>query len=201
MNGLLKQFRAGKNLFLPLVLLSGLLVLASCNKPSKEISSLQQEVWKNPGDAEASIKLGTAYARNRQYAEADKAFTDALALDPKIEEVYAALGAVAFNQKKYDRALKYFNTYRSFSPDDSLRNYDVGNVYLQMEKYEPAIAAYRKAIANSTAFEEAYYNLGFCYARSGRNDEAVEIYNWLVSKNNYLAVSLKNHLQKTDAVQ
>ncbi|NTV91742.1 MAG: tetratricopeptide repeat protein [Chlorobiaceae bacterium] len=201
MNGLLKQLRAGKNLFLPLILLSGMMVLVSCNKQSKEISSLQQEVWKNPGDADANIKLGTAYARNRQYVEADKAFTDALALDPKLEEAYAALGAIAFNQKKYERALKYFNTYLSFSPEDSLRNYDVGNVYLQMKQYEPAIAAYRKAIATSTSFEDAYYNLGFCYTRTGRNAEALEIYNWLVNKNNYLAVSLKNHLQKTDSVQ
>ena len=110
--------------------------------------------------------------------------------------VYPALGAAYFHRKQYEQALEYFKKSLEFSPDDSLRFYDIGNVYLQLEKCDLAINAYLEAIANSTAFEEAHYNLAICYIRTGQKAKAREIYAWLQDKNNYLAVSLESHLEK-----
>lgn len=182
-----------------ILLLSSLTVpvLWGCDSASKELNDLQQAVWQNPEDPQAYIRLGNAYARQQQYDKAVDSYEKALALNPQSGmTVYPALGAAYFNRQQYNQALEYFKKSLEFSPDDSLRFYDIGNVYLQLEKCDLAIDAYLEAIANSTAFEEAHYNLAICYIRTGQKAKAQEIYAWLQDKNNYLAVSLERHLEK-----
>ncbi|MCG8344663.1 MAG: tetratricopeptide repeat protein [Chlorobiales bacterium] len=189
----------GALLRITVILFSSLAVLvtAGCDSASKELNELQQAVWRSPEDPQAYIRLGNAYARQKQYDKAVDSYEKALALNPRSGmTVYPALGAAYFNRKQYEQALGYFRKSLEFSPDDSLRHYDIGNVYLQLDKYDLAIEAYLEAIANSTAFEEAYYNLAICYIRTGQRAKAREIYAWLQDKNNYLAVSLERHLEK-----
>lgn len=194
---MLKHFRRAVKPLFGLLLLAGLGIASSCSgQASKEINDLQQEAWKNSRDASAWLRLGNAYARNEQYRKAEDAYREALSIDPGLEEGLQALGAASFNQGNYRDALVYFTKYHALSPDDSLRNYDLGNVFLQLQEYDKAIAAYQRAIANSASFDLAYYNLGVCYARTGKGAEAEEIYKLLVNKNNYLAVSLKNHFNR-----
>ncbi len=180
------------------ILLSGFgaLTLSGCDSSSKELNELQQAVWQNPDDPQVYINLGNAYARQQKYDQAVESYEKALSLNPKSGmTVYPALGAAYFNRKQYSRALVYFQKSLEYAPDDSLRFYDIGNVYLQLQKCDLAIEAYLQAIENSTAFEEAHYNLAICYIRTGNNAKAREIYTWLQDKNNYLAVSLERHLE------
>lgn len=178
----------------PLLLFLFLLLLASCSPGQDEINKLQQKVWKNPGDARASLQLGNAYARRERYKEATEAYKNALEADPGLEAALHALGAVSFNIKDYPRALDYFSRYLELSPKDSLRLYDIGNTHMQMKQYGKAADAYSASIENSRAFAEAHYNLAVCYLHTGRKKEALAIYEWLLDKNNYLAHSLQNHL-------
>lgn len=197
---MLKHFRRAVKPLFGLLLLAGVAIASSCSgQASKEINDLQQEAWKNSGDANAWFRLGNAYARSEQYPKAEEAYREALSIDPGLEEVLQALGASSFNQGNYSDALSYFTKYHALSPDDSLRNYDLGNVFLQLHDYDKAITAYQRAISNSASFDLAYYNLGVCYTRTGNMAEAKEIYEWLVKKNNYLAVSLKNHFNRADS--
>ena len=171
-------------------------LLWGCDESVKELNELQQAVWQNPDDAGAFVKLGNAYSRRQRYDEAVDAYEKALVLKPESgRDIYPALGAAYFNRKEYARALEYFEKSLEYAPDDSLRHYDMGNVYLQMERCDKAIEAYNRAIENSTAFAEAYYNLAICYLRTNRREKAREIHAWLQEKNNYLAVSLERHLE------
>ncbi|NTW82679.1 MAG: tetratricopeptide repeat protein [Chlorobiaceae bacterium] len=181
-----------------IILLSILILFTSCTPKDDEINKLQQKVWKNPNNAEGYIKLGNAFARHQRYTEASEAFKNALALNPELEGAIHALGAVSFNQRNYSQALGYFQKYLERSPKDSLRLYDIGNTYMQLQQFDKAGEAYNAAIENSKVFVEAYYNLGVCYIRTGKQKEAQAIYEWLLDKNNYLAVSLQNHLKKAN---
>lgn len=195
-----KHFRKTAKPLTLLAIIASLAVVSACGDPqSREIESLQREAWKKSGDASSWFRLGNAHARNQEYRKAEEAYRKALELDPALENLMPALGAASFNQGNYSEALGYFKKHQEQAPDDSLRNYDLGNAFMQMKRYPEAIAAYKRAIANSVSFNEAYYNLGVCYARTGRSAEAKEIYEVLVRKNNYLAVSLKNHVDRTDS--
>ncbi|MBF0585699.1 tetratricopeptide repeat protein [Prosthecochloris sp. N3] len=172
-----------------------MMMLSGCDTSARRINELQQQVWQDPDNPEAYIRLAHARASQQQYDEAIESYQKALSLDPESgERVYPALGAIAFNRERYTEALGFFRKSLELSPRDSLRLYDIGNTYMNLEKYPEAAEAYRQAIENSVAFEEAHYNLAIAYIRSGRMAEAREIYSWLEEKNNYLAVSLERHL-------
>jgi tetratricopeptide (TPR) repeat protein len=191
----LRRSRPGIQRFFVFILLASLTILTSCNRKSDDIKLLQQQVWKKPQDATAYMILGNALARNQRYNEATDAFKGALAVNPNLDEAWHALGAIAFNQKNYAGALGFYQKYLERAPNDSLRLYDLGNVYMQMNKYDQAANAYSSAIDNSEAFVEAHYNLAVCYINIGRKSEAEAIYDWLLVKNNYLAVSLQRHFK------
>ncbi|MEI8185127.1 MAG: tetratricopeptide repeat protein [Chlorobiaceae bacterium] len=178
------------------VLLAGLTLLTSCNRSSNDLKTLQQQVWKNPKDAGAYMLLGNGYARSERYSEAADAYKSALAINPKLEEANHALGAVAFNQKNYAESLKYFQKHLEYAPKDSLTLYDIGNAYMQLKQFDKAAESYSAAIDNSESFTEAHYNLAICYLNTGQRAEAQTIYEWLLKKNNYLAVSLQKHFTK-----
>ncbi|EAT60093.1 tetratricopeptide repeat protein [Chlorobium ferrooxidans] len=188
--------RSGLSRFIACALLASLTILTSCNRKSDEIANLQQQVWKNPQDAGGFMLLGNALARKQRYNEATEAFKNALAINPGLDHAEQALGTIAFNQKNYAGALGYFQKHLERAPKDSMRLYDVGNVYMQMQQYDKASSAYSDAIDNSEAFAEAHYNLAICYIHTGRRAEAEAIYEWLLVKNNYLAVSLQRHFNK-----
>lgn len=188
--------KAGISCLFVIILLAGMTMLTSCNRTQNEIDSLQQQVWKNPDNATDYLRLGNAYARSKRYSEATDTYKRALAINPGLDEALHALGAVAFNQKKYADALGYFQKHLDRSPKDSLRLYDLGNVTMQLGQFEKAATLYNQAIENSDAFTDAHYNLAVCYLRTGRRTEAEAIYEWLLVKNNYLALSLQKHLKK-----
>ncbi|NTU96316.1 MAG: tetratricopeptide repeat protein [Chlorobiaceae bacterium] len=172
-----------------------LALLTSCGTGEDEINKLQQKVWKNPGDAQSYMLLGDALARRERYTEATEAYKSALGIDPaENSKALHALGAVSFNTRNYTQALAYFRKYLDLSPGDSLRLYDVGNTYMQMQQFDKAAEAYSASIENSREFIDAHYNLAVCYIHTGRKKEAMAIYEWLLDKNNYLAHSLQNHL-------
>jgi tetratricopeptide (TPR) repeat protein len=179
-----------------LILLAGMSLLTSCNRKENEINTLQQQVWKNPENARGYLLLGNAYARSQRYSEATAAYKSAFAINPELDEALHALGAVAFNQKNYAEAQIFFQQHLERSPKDSLRLYDLGNVSMQLGQFDKAAKLYSEAIENSDAFTDAHYNLAVCYLHTGRRAEAQAIYEWLLVKNNYLAVSLQKHLKK-----
>ncbi len=188
--------RVGISCLFVIILLAGMTTLTSCNRSQDDIDSLQQQVWKNPENATGYMRLGNAYARTKRYNEATESYKKALAINPGLDEALHALGAVAFNQKNYTEALGYFQKHLDRSPKDSLRLYDLGNVTMQLGQFEKAATLYSEAIENSDSFTDAHYNLAVCYIRTGRRAEAEAIYQWLLVKNNYLALSLQKHLKK-----
>ncbi len=184
-----------RTLFRSLLVLLCLSGLLACQDKGAKIRELQQEVWKNPQDARGYLNLGKEYARHQQYKEAIESYQRAIAIEPGLDEAYSALGAAFFDKKDFAAALPWMEKRVRIAPDDSLRNFDLGNVFFQMKRYDEAIAAYKKAIDNSYSFQEAWYTLAVCYIKTGRIDEARKIHTWLQNKNNYLAVSLERHLQ------
>ncbi len=181
---------------LRVLLLAFLFMLSSCSKKSDDINLLRELAWKNPKDAALQVRLGNAYVHDKRFVEADEAYRNALAINPDMDDASHALGALAFNRKNYQEALVFFTKHLEHAPKDSLRLYDVGNVYMQLNQLDKAAGFYRASIDNSTAFVEAHYNLAVCCARTGKLAEAQAIYRWLLLKNNYLAVSLQRHLNK-----
>ncbi|AOS84420.1 hypothetical protein BIU88_09935 [Chlorobaculum limnaeum] len=190
-----KPYRNVVALFRPFLILLCLAGLSACQNKEARINELQQEVWKNPENARGYLNLGKEYARQQRYDDAIQAYRRAIGLEPGLDEAYSALGAAWFDKKDFNAALPWMQKRVEIAPDDSLRQFDLGNVYFQLHRYNDAIASYQKAIDNSYSFQEAYYSMAVCYIKLGKIEEARKIHKWLQSKNNYLAASLERHLQ------
>jgi tetratricopeptide (TPR) repeat protein len=191
----LKQNMHLRTFLRPLLVILCLSGLFACQDKGAKVRELQQEVWKNPEDARGYLNLGKEYARHQQYKEAIESYRRAITIEPGLDEAYSALGAAYFDQKNFSAALPWMEQRVKMAPDDSLRHFDLGNVFFQLKRYDDAVLSYRKAIDNSYSFQEAYYSLAVAYIKIGRIDEARKIHTWLQTKNNYLAVSLERHLQ------
>lgn len=169
--------------------------LSGCNRDRESsVEWLQQQVWSQPDNGALYLRLGYALQRDGRQNDAAVAFAQAVKLDPKLDEAYHALATQAFHRKRYNDALRFFRQHLAAAPRDSSRLYNVGNAYMQLKQYDKAAAAYSEAIDNSRAFVEAHYNLAVCYSKLHRPAQAQPIYEWLLVKNNYLAHSLKKHL-------
>lgn len=64
-------------------------------------------------------------------------------------------------------------------------DFAIGNFYFQMERYEPAIAAYGEAVRKLPSFRDARKNTGRAWLLLGREAEAVRVYQKLVEEGHF----------------
>ncbi len=72
-------------------------------------------------------------------------------------------GLIAYNEKRYNDALKYFKKLK-----DEKKEYYTGLVYVRMEDYKTAISFLKKYIKRETDYQlmiQVYFVLGFIYAQ------------------------------------
>jgi len=105
---------------------------------------------------------GLILFRQEKYEEAEKAFQEALALDPGLSEVLNNLGTLYFQQKKYEKAEASLKS----ALDDPLYLYperihnNLGLVYFAQGKPKQAKDEFLKAIQVRDDFYLAYQNMG-----------------------------------------
>jgi tetratricopeptide (TPR) repeat protein len=130
--------------------------------------------------------LGTAYKQVKKdslavitWEEALKDTTQTIALRSYL---LGEIGSYYMNHKQYERAAEFFQ--KRFQIDTvavgSIINY--AQCMMQIEKFELASAALKKAIAQNPKYPPAYINLGFCYfqmkdfdAGSGAFETAIKV--------------------------
>jgi Tfp pilus assembly protein PilF len=84
--------------------------------------------------------------------------------------------AVAYEGKSdYRSALSELNLADKIKPDNHNIAYSFGVMYYNMNKFDKSEEYFKRAIAISPFFVDAYYNLGFLYNRQKRFDEALAV--------------------------
>lgn len=88
-------------------------------------------------------------------------------------------GNEAKGAAKYNEAIEYLNSAMSFDPSDGLAPYLLASVYEAQGKYDDAITAAKKSIANESDAEEkakAYMIVGNAYFQKGDKASACDAY-------------------------
>jgi tetratricopeptide (TPR) repeat protein len=78
--------------------------------PEKALPLLRDLTGKFPGYPWGFVRLGDYYYRMRDFPEAEKAYHQALAIDPKSSPALIALGNVCMKRGRIDEARGYFRT-------------------------------------------------------------------------------------------
>jgi cytochrome c-type biogenesis protein CcmH/NrfG len=88
----------------------------------KEAAALEAEARANPENAELSVKLGFIYSRLRKIDDAQRAFENAVRLDPKKAIAYYMLGLIYEKKGFKDRAVGAWMDCLEHSGDPRMRD-------------------------------------------------------------------------------
>ena len=147
------------------------------------VSTTNSRYANNANESDALEKytdLGLVYLQKGDTAEAMRPLRRALELGPKSPDVHAAFAMLFEMEKDFSRAERYFKDALSYS--DGVNNTRIRNNYASfLFKTERLIDACEQLrLASEDPFYErratVYENLGVCYQRLGRNENALAAY-------------------------
>lgn len=89
-------------------------------------------------------------------------------------------GNYYYKEKKYDKALSFYNEYLRKSGSDNIETglilYNKGVILIKINNYNDAISCFKESLrifnkekASCERIGNAYFNLGCCYSRLGDN--------------------------------
>lgn len=164
--------------------------------------SFQEALKTNSQDLEINFKLAQAYQNAGLYDDAAKKYILLAKLSPKAAIAYFGTVIRMYDEAKIpDKAVEAAQMMIEIDPNNSDAIYNLGFMYIKMEKYDEAIEAFNKVIEIRPDMEYAYIQIGFCYNKMKKYKESVAIYEKLVkvSPNNadgWYSIGINNMLQK-----
>lgn len=103
------------------------------------------------------------------------------------------LGVREYGRGNLAEALEAFKQAEKLYPDDPKLRNAFGLIYLQQQKYQPAIAEFKSALQLNPNFLEAYNNLGTTYGYMRNWDKAIAEYKKLINEPLYRTPELAHY--------
>ena len=122
----------------------------------------------------AQVNLAIAYFYVPEIAAAKQAALAAYEAAPSAPQPHYLLALVARSEGQAEQALPHLKQVLDADPNDLGANVTLGQVYLQLRRFEDAIAAFRLALAAEPYNVSAAYNLAVALNRAERRDEGAQ---------------------------
>ena len=130
---------------------------ASRRKPARPREENEQ--------ARAHVEEGLRRAEEGQWAEAFRAYNQALALSPRFADAYVAMGDAYMSTGKYAEAFKAYREAVGVAPWSADAHYSLGAAYNDMAQYGDAFKPFVQAVRLDPEFAEAHYGIGYAYLK------------------------------------
>ncbi|MEO0093260.1 MAG: tetratricopeptide repeat protein [candidate division WOR-3 bacterium] len=144
-----------------------------------------------PNFAKPYFNLGVAYLNSGCYPEAVENLTKAIRFDPKSFESYIALGTAYQKLGDHRLAIETFQKALILKEDVKLY-YALGISFREIEQFDDALFAFKRAVALNPDFGEAHNDLGIEYGRKGLYNEAIREFNLAITKLSNPALAYHN---------
>ena len=131
----------------------------------------------NPGYATAHHWYSWHLAVLGRMDEAIAEMRKAAALDPLSLIISADLAEVLLVARQFEQSIQQSLSTIALDPNFAVAHYQLGQAYVQNQKYTDAIKEFQRAIELSGAHTTFASNLAYVYALAGRKGEAVKILN------------------------
>ncbi len=122
------------------------------------------------------LNLASAYMYDHRYAKAAEEASASIRISNADPKPYSIIGIAAYNQGKFDDAIKNLTiaTDKGLS-DASIWNY-LGGAYSSANNFEKARECFERALQANPQNLDAYKNLGSAYGNLHRLDKALEVF-------------------------
>ena len=131
-------------------------------------------------EALREYRRGTGLQEQGKLLEADKAYWEAIQLNPRLAEAYAGRGHILYLFEDYRPAMSHLNAAVKLDPDlASAYNYR-GLVYVAAEEFDTALLNFTRAIQLDPALSEAYYSRAKVYYKNDDIVGAIDDMNTLI---------------------
>jgi serine/threonine protein kinase/Flp pilus assembly protein TadD len=137
-----------------------------------------------PSSAAAHHLLGYVLEESERPEEAEVACRRALALDPDYAPALQTLSRALRSTKRYEEALVIIDRAIQAKPDSQWFHQRRGEILLDLNRVDAAIATFQKLIAEDEDEKEsrAWWKLGQCYAAKKQWEDAVAAYRMALAR-------------------
>jgi tetratricopeptide (TPR) repeat protein len=149
---------------------------------SQAMALLERLVRDYPESVGSWLTLGRALNRQKDWAGAEKALSQALQLAPENPEVQVQMGITLYYQGS-PRAVEHFRKAIQVQPECAPAYYNLGLWLARQEDSPGAIEAFRTAVRIQPNFSDAYLGLGSQLALQGYLPEAIRHFQQAVQLN------------------
>ena len=177
-----------------------LFILTSLTVERNKVWADELQLWgdaarKGPMMLKPQLRLGDEYAKLAQWAEAEKAYLNALELRPRHAAARNNLGRLYLRQGNLAKAEEQFRALLAVSPDVVAARLNLAGVLVRQEKWQEAIQEYEQVLEFDAANSDALEHLGdLALGRGGNVKEAVAYYRAAVEASSVPSASLWSRL-------
>ena len=113
--------------------------------------------------------LGTLWAKEKDYGQAEQSFKKAIELDSSFISAYLNLGLTYYQNKKMDQAIKEYDAVLAKDPKAIQAHMMLGVIHENRQEHEKAQAQYEEILKTNPRFAPAANNLAWILVEHGGN--------------------------------
>jgi len=143
----------------------------------KDLPDLEKQVFENPNDSQAAMKLGVAKYATGDIEGAKQAYEKTITLNKEDAVAHNNLGNVYRDMGDYDKAIEEYLKAIGIEKKLTTPYLNLGSVYQYiLNKPEKAIDIYKKGIEANPDYVDLYNLLAGVYEKQGDTEKAKEYY-------------------------
>jgi tetratricopeptide (TPR) repeat protein len=127
-----------------------------------------------PKNARLAYEEGQQLANIGNYQKARPYAEQAIEMDPNLVDAYDVLGDILSKHGDYAGALTNFRKARNIKPTDKLALKGIAESLIGLNRFQPALAELKQAIALRPEYDQLYFDLVQVYMRLGQREQAVQ---------------------------
>jgi protein O-GlcNAc transferase len=156
------------------VLASYARALAAGKQFPAAVAKMKEAVASDPRNAELQDELGSLYAQHRDWANAKRAFSAALEVNPEFAMAHLHLG-IALQATQQPGALDELTKASQLAPQNAVIALQLGRALAAAGQDEQAIPILQHALEIDPGLTAATYQLGLALQRTGRLQDAIPL--------------------------
>jgi tetratricopeptide (TPR) repeat protein len=149
--------------------------LFDMDRPAEAVAIYEELQTQGAMTPESYVGLGEALRRLGRFAEAEKAFREAIRIKPKFARAYSYLGSLFSDMNRLTEAVEAAQRAIELEPNMYQAYFGLAGIYKRLGDLKGAEHAYRKTIRINPSFSLPYSYLSSLLRDQGRLEEAVEI--------------------------